>query len=114
EHLKQQQSQRTSQRPNNWFTDPTQWLVETYPWTDNTEWSDHLNRLRLEDIEDDLRRLSTTTTSVAVGQSSISPSSGGGGEQSNEDIDQIKDPFVSDICLDLTNNWTNLNLIFSF
>ena len=79
----------------NMFTDPTEWVIEHYPWTDSSEWSDHLNRLRVEDID--------TITPTSEHQQAVNNLAENiekfeintDGSESNNDVNQIKDPFVS-------------------
>lgn len=70
--------------------DPTEWIVESYPWTSNLEWSDHLNRLRLEDIDEE--GLGSSHHQTEFDRNNNAPTAG----LETNGIDQIKDPFVSD------------------
>lgn len=83
------------------FHDPTEWIVEHYPWTASSEWSDHLNRLRLEDIIADSGSISGRSASsmdMDVMLHSVTTQSSGNGTQCNDidgEVDKINDPFVS-------------------
>ena len=90
--------QQTISRIKEKFIDPTDWIIENYPWNSsgNMEWSDHLNRLRLEDIleHEMLEPVAPRSGSSASGKYSANgkppvPVS------VNERIDQVNDPFVS-------------------
>lgn len=89
------------------FIDPTDWIVANYPWSSNSEWSDHLNRLRPEDVEDDKQQHQSQSNSI--NQASIISNSRphssnnnlnvtdnqSSSDQFNESVKDIKDPFVS-------------------
>lgn len=73
--------------------DPTEWLIQTYPWTDSAEWSDHLNRLRVEDILGEQvaeRGTSVQHLSEKIDKFQLDSSAARTGSET-----QIKDPFVS-------------------
>ncbi|KAH7640594.1 neuron navigator 2-like protein [Dermatophagoides farinae] len=53
EHVRQNDGKLKGKIAIHSFIDPTDWIVTNYPWSSNSEWSDHLNRLRPEDVEDD-------------------------------------------------------------
>ncbi|OTF71301.1 neuron navigator 2-like protein, partial [Euroglyphus maynei] len=57
------------------FIDPTDWIVANYPWSSNSEWSDHLNRLRPEDVEDDKQQLPSNSINQASMISNSRPQS---------------------------------------
>lgn len=71
------------------FVDPTEWIIDNFPWTASAEWSDHLNRLRLEDIVDDNEQLEL------MQKNSNTINTKGGHQNQNGDIEKINDPFVS-------------------
>ncbi|XP_075676638.1 sickie isoform X4 [Dermatophagoides pteronyssinus] len=88
------------------FIDPTDWIVANYPWSSNSEWSDHLNRLRPEDVEDDKQQHQSQSNSI--NQASIISNSRphssnnnlnvtdnqSSSDQFNESVKDIKDPFL--------------------
>lgn len=82
------------------FIDPTDWVVENYPWMSSgcsAEWSDHLTRLRLEDIlEHDPADQSTPIRSGSSASGKFSVSGKPPVAVSiNDRIEQVNDPFVS-------------------
>lgn len=71
------------------FVDPTEWIIDNFPWTASAEWSDHLNRLRPEDIVEDGEQLGL------MQKNANNLNNNGGQADANGDIEKINDPFVS-------------------
>lgn len=99
------------------YIDPTDWIIENYPWTSTgggtAEWSDHLIRLRLEDIlEHDPTEQSTPIRSGSSASGKFSVNGKPPVAVSiNDRIDQVNDPFVS-TTIAVQYNSNNLNEIF--
>lgn len=106
EHVKQNDGKLKSNQINS-FVDPTDWIVSNYPWNSNAEWSDHLNRLRLEDIELVCDGKTEIDGKLAIGSGDMkinnnnhnhnSPNYDASLMNSIESSKDIKDPFVSEL-----------------
>jgi len=55
------------------FVDPTDWVVENYPWSASTDWIQHLLRIRPEDVNYDNNSQSNTNGGESLAQNSSDP-----------------------------------------
>lgn len=99
EHVKQNGGKLKYNQTNS-FVDPTDWIVSNYPWNSNAEWSDHLNRLRLEDIEVACDGKTEIDGKLAIGSGDMKINNNLNNYDSSlmnsiESTKDIKDPFVS-------------------
>lgn len=55
------------------FVDPTEWVLQSYPWPASSEWTQHLSRVRPQDVNYSKTNHNNSTESESLAQSSSDP-----------------------------------------